>query len=52
MRHQTKQCSGLIAYFVGDIVTCVRDIKTGKFVTKATGKKRQKNKRLQKPMRL
>ena len=39
MKHQTKQCDGLIAHFVGDIVTCVRDIKTGKFVTKATWKK-------------
>ena len=39
MEHQTKQCSGLIAHFVGDIITCVRDIKTGKFVTKATWKK-------------
>ncbi len=39
MEHQTKQCGGLIAYFVGDNITCVRDIKTGKFVTKATWKK-------------
>ena len=39
MKHQTKQCGGLIAHFVGDTVTCVRDIKTGKFVTKATWKK-------------
>ena len=39
MEHKTKQCSGLIAHFVGDNITCVRDIKTGKFVTKATWKK-------------
>ena len=39
MKHQTKQCGGLIAHFVGDTVTCVRDIKTGKFVTKATWEK-------------
>ena len=39
MEHQTKQCRGLIAHFVGDNITCVRDIKTGKFVTKATWKK-------------
>ena len=39
MKHQTKQCSGLIAHFVGDSITCVRDIKTGKFVTKANWKK-------------
>ena len=39
MKHQTKQCGGLIAHFVGDTITCVRDIKTGKFVTKATWKK-------------
>ena len=39
MEHQTKQCSGLIAHFVGDSITCVRDTKTGKFVTKATWKK-------------
>ena len=39
MKHQTKQCGGLIAHFVGDSITCVRDIKTGKFVTKATWKK-------------
>ena len=39
MKHQTKQCDGLIAHFVGDTITCVRDIKTGKFVTKATWKK-------------
>ena len=39
MKHQTKQCSGLIAHLVGDNITCVRDIKTGKFVTKATWKK-------------
>ena len=35
MEHRTKQCSGLIAHFVGDNVTCVRDTKTGKFITKA-----------------
>ena len=39
MKHQTKQCGGLIAHVVGDSVTCVRDIKTGKFVTKATWNK-------------
>ena len=39
MKHQTKQCGGLIAHFVGENITCVRDIKTGKFVTKATWKK-------------
>ena len=39
MKHQTKQCSGLIAHFVGESITCVRDIKTGKFVTKAIWKK-------------
>ena len=39
MEHQTKQCGGLIAHFVGDSVTCVRDIKTGKFVTKAAWNK-------------
>ena len=39
MEHKTKQGSGLIAHFVGDIITCVRDMKTGKFVTKATWKK-------------
>lgn len=39
MKHQTKKCSGLIAHFVGDIITCVRDIKTGKFVTKAAWQK-------------
>lgn len=39
MKHQTKQCGGLIAHFVGDSITCVRDIKTGKFVTKATWRK-------------
>ena len=39
MKHQTKQCSGLIANFVGDSITCVRDIKTGKFVNKAAWKK-------------
>ena len=39
MEHQTKQCNGLIAHFVGDTITCVRDTTTGKFVTKATWKK-------------
>ena len=39
MKHQTKQCDGLIAHFVGDNITCVRDTKTGKFITKATWKK-------------
>ena len=39
MKHQTKQCEGLIAHFVGDTITCVRDSKTGKFVTKAAWKK-------------
>ena len=39
MKHQTKQCNGLIAHFVGDTVTCVRDTKTGKFVNKAVWKK-------------
>ena len=39
MEHQTKQCGGLIAHFVGDTITCVRDSKTGKFVTKAIWRK-------------
>ena len=39
MKHETKQCSGLIAHFVGDNVTCVRDMKTGKFVKKTVWKK-------------
>lgn len=39
MGHQTKQCGSLIAHFVGDSVTCVRDTKTGKFVNKAAWKK-------------
>ena len=39
MKHETKQCNGLIAHFVGDSVTCVRDIKTGKFVNKAAWNK-------------
>ena len=39
MYHQTKQCGGLIAHFVGDNITCVRDIKTGKFVKQASWKK-------------
>ena len=39
MKHQTKQYGSLVAHFVGDSITCVRDIKTGKFVTKASWKK-------------
>ena len=39
MKHQTKQCGGLIAHFVGENITCVRDTKTGKFVNKAAWKK-------------
>ena len=39
MEHQTKQCGGLIAHFVGENITCVRDIKTGKFVNKTAWKK-------------
>ena len=39
MKHQTKQCGGLIAHFVGDSITCVRDMKTGKFVKRAVWKK-------------
>ena len=39
MEHRTKQCNGLIAHFVGENITCVRDTKTGKFVNKATWKK-------------
>ena len=39
MKHQTKQCDGLIAHFVGDSITCVRDMKTGKFVKKVAWKK-------------
>ena len=39
MEHKTRQCGGLIAHFVGDTITCVRDTKTGKFVTKATWQK-------------
>ena len=39
MKYQTKQCGGLIAHFVGDNITCVRDIKTGKFVKMAVWKK-------------
>ena len=35
MEHKTKQIGGLIAHFVGDNITCVRDTKSGKFVTKA-----------------
>ena len=34
MEHKTKKCGGLIAHFVGDNITCVRDTKTGKFVKK------------------
>ena len=39
MGHQTKQCGSLIAHFVGENITCVRDIKTGKFVKKTAWKK-------------
>ena len=39
MEHKTKQCGGLIAHFVGENITCVRDKKTGKFVKKAAWKK-------------
>ena len=39
MEHQTKQCNGLIAHFVGENITCVRDTKTGKFVNKTAWKK-------------
>ena len=39
MKHQTKQCGGLIAHFVGGTITCVRDMKTGKFVNKTAWKK-------------
>ena len=39
MKHQTKHCGGLIAHFVGDTITCVRDMKTGKFVKKTVWKK-------------
>ena len=39
MEHKTKQCESLIAHFVGDNITCVRDKKTGKFVTKAAWEK-------------
>ena len=39
MEHTTKQCSGLIAHFVGDDITCVRDMKTGKFVKRTAWKK-------------
>ena len=39
MKYQTKQCGGLIAHFVDDNITCVRDIKTGKFVKQAAWKK-------------
>ena len=39
MKHRTKQCGGLIAHFVGDSITCVRDTKTGKFVNKTAWRK-------------
>ena len=39
MEHKTKQCSGLIAHFVDENITCVRDIKTGKFVKRIVWKK-------------
>ena len=39
MKHKTKQCDGLVAHFVSDNITCVRDIKTGKFVNKTAWKK-------------
>ena len=39
MKHETKQCGGLIAHFVGNIITCVRDMKTGKFVNKTAWEK-------------
>ena len=39
LKHQTKQCESLIAHFVGDNITCVRDTKTGKFVKKVAWKK-------------
>ena len=39
MGHQTKQCGSLIAHFVGENITCVRDTKTGKFVKKTAWKK-------------
>ena len=39
LKHKTKQCGGLIAHFVSDNITCVRDIKTGKFVKKAAWRK-------------
>ena len=39
MKHETKQCGGLVAHFVGNIITCVRDMKTGKFVNKTAWKK-------------
>ena len=39
MKHKTQQCEGLIAHFVGGSITCVRNTKTGKFVTKAAWKK-------------
>ena len=34
MKHTTKQCGGLVAHFVSENITCVRDTKTGKFVKK------------------
>ena len=39
MKHTTKQCGSLIAHFVGENITCVRDNKTGKFVKKTAWKK-------------
>ena len=39
MKHKTKQCGSLIAHFVGENVTCVRDVKTGKFVKRTVWKK-------------
>ena len=39
MKHATKQCGGLVAHFVGENITCVRDMKTGKFVKRIVWKK-------------
>ena len=39
MEHQTKHCKGLIAHFVGDSITCVRDAKTGKCDREAAGER-------------
>ena len=39
MKHTTKQCGSLIAHFVDENITCVRDVKTGKFVKKTAWKK-------------